>query len=36
LKTASQIATYWQIAATSVQVWKISWKPNVPGHGRVS
>ena len=29
----SQIATWWQIAASTVAAWKNSWKPNVAGHG---
>lgn len=33
LKTATQIAAKWQIAATTVRAWKISWKPNQPGQG---
>ena len=31
--SASQIATWWQIAASTVAAWKNSWKPNVFGQG---
>lgn len=31
--TNSSIAAQWQAKATTVQVWKISWKPKTPGEG---
>ena len=26
------VAVQWHMNASTVQVWKISWNPNVPGH----